>query len=70
MENERLQEQIDQMFEEFEIVDWYIKVMEDGKNTKTLLRDYIKAQAEIKELKDRAVKKKAQYAKKLTKVES
>ena len=42
------------MNEEFKIVDWYIEVLEGGRNTRTLLRDFVQAQAEIKALKESA----------------
>ena len=64
-ENQELRDQMDQFVEEFTIVDWYIKVMESGKNTKNLLKDYIESQEEIKSLKDEITKLKARFEKKL-----
>ena len=52
VENTVLHEQLDQLVEELEIVNWYIQVLEGGNNTKTLLKDFVKAQAEIKMLKE------------------
>ena len=45
-----LHEQHDQMVEELEIVNWYIEVLEGGFNTKTIMKDFIEGQAEIKRL--------------------
>ena len=52
VENSLLHEQLDQLTEEFEIVNWYIQVVEEGRNTKTLLKDFVKAQTENKMLKE------------------
>ena len=52
VENSLLHEQLDQLTEEFEIVNWYIQVVEEGRNTKTLLKDFVKLQAENKILKE------------------
>ena len=35
-----MQQGIDQLKQETEIVDWYIKVVEDGLDTKQLMQDY------------------------------
>ena len=41
--NKRLVKELDDLKEEMKIVDWYIQVLESGKNTKTLLKDYIES---------------------------
>ena len=52
VENSLLHEQLDQLTEEFEIVNWYIQVVEEGRNTKNLLKDFVKLQTENKMLKE------------------
>ena len=51
------------------IVDWYIQVLESGKNTKTLLKDYIESQTELKALKETHRKTKNSLTHKLTKTQ-
>ena len=54
--------------DEFEIVQWYIKVMEQGSNTKTLLKDFIDAKAEIERLTELNKNLKASHDKRLKKL--
>jgi len=39
---------------DLEIVQWYIEVLEGGFDTKNILKDFVKAQEDIKELTNRA----------------
>ena len=64
-----LHNQNDQLFNEFDIVKWYIQVLESGHNTKTLLEDFILAQDEIKSLQEKLRKSKLTFEKQLTKKE-
>ena len=43
--------------EEFKVVNWYIQVFEEGRNTKTLLNDFVMAQEEIRQLKENMSKR-------------
>ena len=47
--------------EELEVVQWYIEVFEDGKNTRNLLKHYIEAQAELRVVKDKIKTVKEKY---------
>ena len=47
MQREKISYQLDQM----EVVNWYIKVMEDGRDTKTIMKDYLKQKKIIEKLK-------------------
>ena len=52
VENEMLHAQYDQIYNEFEVLKWYIDIYENGHNTKDLLKNFFLAQAEIKALKE------------------
>ena len=45
-----LYDKIWQLEQEFELLDWYIQVMEQGHNSKELLRDFINAKTKIADL--------------------
>ena len=62
-----LQREHEQLLEEFKVVNWYIQVFEEGRNTKTLLNDFIVAQEEIRQLKENMSKRESKLLKKLTK---
>ena len=64
-DNEMLIEQNEQLINEFEIVEWYIEVLEGGHNSKELLKNFVLAQAQIKQLEASAVKSKYKFEKKL-----
>lgn len=49
-ENAHLHDKIDQLNNEFELLDWYIQVMEGGHNSKTLLRDFILVKSKMSSL--------------------
>lgn len=65
VQNDTLHDQLDQFMEEFQIVNWYIEVLEGGRNTKTLLKDFVQAQAEIKQLREGAKKTKSKLVQQL-----
>ena len=53
------------MVEELEIVNWYIEVLEGGFNTKTIMKDFIEGQAEIKRLQEKLKDTKMKLKKRL-----
>ena len=53
------------MVEELEIVNWYIEVLEGGFNTKTIMKDFIEGQAEIKRLQEKLKNTKMKLKKRL-----
>ena len=55
------------MLNEFDIVNWYIEVLEGGFNSKTILKDFIVAQAELKKLKEDSIITKNRFEKELEK---
>ena len=65
MENEMLHKQCDQLTDDLQIVNWYIEVIEGGFNTRTIMKDFIQAQAEIKKLKEKLRETKINLQKKL-----
>ena len=60
-----LHKQCDQLTDDLQIVNWYIEVIEGGFNTRTIMKDFIQAQAEIKQLKEKLRDTKANLQKKL-----
>ena len=67
-ENSHLVEQNKRLNEDLEIVRWYIAIMEQGRNSKTLLKDFLAAQEEIRKLKDHIKTSKADFGKKIDKL--
>ena len=49
-ENSELKDKLEKMEREFEIVQWYITVFEAGFSTKNILKDFVQAQEDIKNL--------------------
>ena len=49
-ENSELKDRLEKMEREFEIVQWYITVFEAGFSTKNILKDFVQAQEDIKNL--------------------
>lgn len=62
-----LHKQYDQIHNEMEIVKWYIEVLEGGFNTKTILKDFVDAQNQIKYLTSKLNKTKIKLENKLSK---
>ena len=58
-ENSELKDKLEKMEREFEIVQWYITVFEAGFNTKNILKDFVQAQEDIKNLTISAAQEKA-----------
>ena len=62
-----LHKQYDQIHNEMDIVKWYIEVLEGGFNTKTILKDFVDAQNQIKYLTQKLNKTKTKLERKLKK---
>ena len=54
--NEALGLRCSQLERETEIVAWYIEVMEDGMDTRSVIQDYIKAKETISKMKEDQLK--------------
>ena len=50
LENQELKQKIQQQQDELEIVSWYLSVMEDGVDTRTVVAEYAKLQKKHKQL--------------------
>ena len=53
-ENIKMKKRLEKLEEEFQIVKWYIDVLEGGFDTKNLLKDFVQAQEDLKSLTERA----------------
>ena len=64
-ENTDLKHQVTQLTEDFDIVNWYIEVLEAGKDTKKMMECYKKSKNKIKELAEEILNQDKEAKKKL-----
>ena len=66
--NKILQERNKQLEEEMKLIQWYIAVMEDGKDTKEVLEDYVRMKYLVDEVEGNIKKNKLKYTDEIAKV--
>ena len=67
-ENEELHKKVDQLEQESVVLDWYVRVMEEGHSAKTLLQQYVEAKDRISELEATNREMKISHEKQVTKL--
>ena len=66
--NKILEERNRQLEEEMNLIQWYIAVMEDGKDTKEVLEDYVRMKYLVDEVEGKIEKNKLKYTDEITKI--
>ena len=61
-----MKKRLEKLEEEFQIVKWYIDVLEGGFDTKNLLKDFVQAQEDLKSLTERAAQEKTKLESQLS----